>query len=487
MRFTFPLSSLSDWRRRIALAAILITAAYAATHAAADDAVDASVDASADAAVDASVDAADAASADAAAEAPVSFRADVAPILLDNCVSCHSAKKAEGGYRIDTFAELQKAGDSGEAPIDAAQEHAGELVRRMITDDESERMPEGTDPLPAESIAILKRWVAAGATFDGPNPDEALAFVVPPPRHIDPPQSYPMSVPVTAVAFSPDGNQLLVGGYHEITVWNIADGSLVRRIPNIGQRVFAITPSPDGATLAVACGEPGRSGEVRLIDFASGEVRGVVARSTDVALDVAYRPGSTQFAVASADSLVRIIDSQTLETVRTLAGHADWVTAVAWSPDGTRLISASRDKSAKVFESDSGELLTSYGGHGAAVRGVMFSADGTHAFSSGTDNQLHRWEVVGGKRIAAVPLGGEGYRISGTDAAVFVPSGDHRVLQIDLASNAIGKAFVGLTDWALAEAVHPASGRIAGGAFNGEVAVWDLATGDAIHRWQAKP
>ncbi|MGI9443148.1 MAG: c-type cytochrome domain-containing protein, partial [Rubripirellula sp.] len=44
----------------------------------------------------------------AADESRVSFKRDVAPIFLENCVACHDAKKAEGGYRIDTFTELSK-------------------------------------------------------------------------------------------------------------------------------------------------------------------------------------------------------------------------------------------------------------------------------------------------------------------------------------------------------------------------------------------
>ena len=43
----------------------------------------------------------------------VSFSNQVASILVDNCVACHGAKKAEGGYRIDTFEYLSKSGDSG--------------------------------------------------------------------------------------------------------------------------------------------------------------------------------------------------------------------------------------------------------------------------------------------------------------------------------------------------------------------------------------
>lgn len=424
----------------------------------------------------------------AVADEPVSFRRDIAPILQAHCVACHSAKKSEGGYRVDTYADLIKPGDSGEPPLAGEDGHAGEFLRRLITDDEFERMPAESDALAAESLHLITTWIAAGAKFDGPDPEELLAFVVPPPRYPDPPAHYQAAVPVIAIAFSADGSQLFVGGYHEITVWNVADGTLARRIPNLGQRVYALALNADGSLLAAACGEPGRSGEVRLVDVASGEVKAVVARSTDVALDIAFRPNSNQLAVGSADSQIRVIDTETLETVRTLASHADWVTAVTWSPDGTRLASASRDKSAKVFDAESGDLLTSYTGHGSAVRGVLFTPDGQHLLSAGTDNRLHRWEVSGGKRVAAVALGGEGYRpVAAGEAAALVPVADKRLLQIDLSNNAVARAFTGLGDGVLATAWHAGTGRVAAGAFNGEVRIWNAADAQPTQNWLAKP
>jgi WD40 repeat protein len=174
--------------------------------------------------------------------------------------------------------------------------------------------------------------------------------------------------------------------------------------------------------------------------------------------------------------------------VRTLASHADWVMALAWSADGSRLVSGSRDKSAKVFNADTGELLTTYQGHGAAVRGVMFSPDAAHVLSAGTDNQLHRWETAGGKRIAAVPLGGEGNRmVAGPEGSPLVPVADARLLHIDLSKNAIGRAYTGMGDWALVAAWHGNSGRVAGGGFNGEVRIWNAVDGEAMKNWFAKP
>lgn len=423
----------------------------------------------------------------------VSFRTSIAPILLDHCLACHGPKKAEGGYRVDTYDELLKAGDSGELPIATAPDQTSELLRRITCDDESERMPPESEPLTPEQIELVRKWITAGGKFDGENPSQNLALVIPPVQYAAPPETYSQSVPITAIAYSPDGKAIATSGYHEIAVWNAEDAKLARRIKNIGQRVFALSFSPDGQTLAVGCGEPGRSGEVRLVDFNSGEIKGVVARSSDVALDLAYRPGSAELAIASADSMIRIINTETLAEVRTIASHADWVTAIAYSDDGTRLVSASRDRSAKVYDGATGELLSSYLGHGAAVRGVSILPDNKQVVSVGADNKLHRWDIEGANKVAEVAVGGEGYKLVRQGTHVLVPNSDKRLLRIDLSNNTIAQEFKGHNDWVLSACYQPtttdeAGGHmIATGSFDGEVRIWNLADAALVRQWIAKP
>lgn len=439
--------------------------------------------------------------------AQISFRSHIAPILRDHCLACHGAKMAEGGYRVDSYHELLKAGDSGETPVAAGDAEASELLRRLQCDP-SERMPADTDPLAPELIERIKQWMLAGATFDGEDPLQALHLVIPPATYPASPTAYAHAVPIVAARFSPDGTQAVAGGYHELTIWNVSDGSLTRRIGNLGQRTFAIDFSADGQTLAVACGEPGRSGEVRLIDFASGEVRGVVARAADVALDVAFRPGSDEIAVALTDSSIRIINTTTQVEVRAIASHADWVNTLAWSDDGTRLASASRDHSSKVFDGATGELLASYAGHAAPVRGVVFSADGAHVLSTGDDQRLHRWQVTDGAAVAVIPLGTSASRISRSGSNLFVPCADHRLLQVDLNENKVTRTFAGHSDWvltahtfsaptpapdSLAEAAgttaSPPANYLLSSSFDGQLRLWDLnADGTtSLRDWLAKP
>lgn len=430
---------------------------------------------------------------------PVSFRKEVATILLENCVACHGPKKAEGGYRIDTFDELQKPGDSGAMPVVSNPVASSELLRRIASKDESERMPPESDPLAKPQIDLIQRWIAEGAKFDGDKGNISLNMVIPPRVYPDPPATYPAPVPITAMAFSPDGSQLLVGGYHEVTVWSTADGTLTRRIKNVGQRVQAIVFLADQKTIAIGCGEPGKNGEVRLVDFESGNLKGVVGRTSDVVFDVAVRPTApvpdasklvapkNEIAIAAADGIIRIVNTDTLAETRAIANHADWVTAVAWSDDGARLASASRDKSAKVFDANSGELLVSYQGHGAAVRGIAFLPDGKHLFSTGADKKMHRWETEGAKKVAEVPVGGEAFKIVRGGGWVFIPSADKQLRSITWSDNKVAQTMSGYQDWVLLPAYHSGTSLIAGGANNGEVRLWNATDGKLVRHWIAKP
>lgn len=417
------------------------------------------------------------------ATAPVSFSRQLAPILQEHCVACHSAKNAEGGYRVDTYNALVTPGDSELAAVTARHPESSELLRRLTTEDESERMPAESEPLTAEQIELFTRWIAAGGEPDVEDGDAPLTFVIPPPEYPRPPETYP-GVALTAVAFSPDGSRVLLGGYHELTLWDADDGRLVERIGNLGQRIYAIAFDPAGTMMAVACGEPGRSGEVRLVEIATGKVTAVVGRSDDVVLDVAFRPGRDQLAIAAADRSVRVIDRSTLEPATSWSGHVDWVTALAWSDDGTRLVTASRDRSAAVLEVDSGRLLATYKGHGAAVRGVAFTAGGKQVLSVGDDGKLHRWDVSGGKRVADVALGGPGTGIVHGDGFVLVSSASRRVLKIDLATDRVTQTYDGYDDWVLAAALHPGDGRVVAGGFGGQARLWS-ADGRLLRHWTA--
>jgi hypothetical protein len=427
-------------------------------------------------------------SAGAAAETP-SFKRDIAPILLNNCLACHGPKKAEGGYRIDTFERVIAAGDSTQAGFTAKDLEGSEAFRRIISTDVKERMPLEGDPLPAEQVALLKQWIEAGVPFDGPDPKSPLASYIPPPTHPAAPEKYRGTMPITAVEFSPDGSQLFVGGYHELTVWNPAEGKLLRRIANIGQRTYAIHFSPDGQLLAVASGTPGKHGEVRLLKPDSGELVKVIGMTSDVVFDCAFNPAGDRLAVAAADGVVRVFDVASGSEQLTITSHSDWVFAVAWNADGSQIATGSRDKTAKVFDAKTGELLITYNGHNQPVRGVLFHPEGKEVYSAGSDNKLHRWSIAEGKmeKGASAPLGGEGYKLTPAGEAFFASSADNMVRQFNAKDQKQLREFSRVKDWVLSTAYNDKTKLVAGGAFDGQIFVWNADDGSAVASFYAAP
>jgi WD40 repeat protein len=417
----------------------------------------------------------------------VSFKRDIAPVLLSNCLACHGPKKSEGGYRIDTFERLTAAGDSTQPGFVKKDLESSEAFRRIISTDVKERMPLEGDPLPPEQVALLKQWIESGLPFDGPDVKASLASYIPPPTHPAAPEKYRGTMPITAVEFTPDGSQLVVGGYHELTVWNASDGSLVRRIGGVGQRTYAIHFSPDGQFVAVACGTPGKHGEVRLLKPESGELVKVLGMTTDVVFDCAFNPQGDRLATAAADGVVRIFDVASGSEQLTVTSHSDWVFAVAWNSDGTQLATGSRDKTAKVFDAKTGELLITYNGHNQPVRGVLFHPDGKEVFSAGSDNKLHRWSIAEGKKAADVGLGGEAYKLTPAAESFFASSADNKVRQFNATDQKLARELTGAKDWVLSTAYNSAAKRLAGGAFDGQVFVWNAADGTLVTSFYAAP
>jgi WD40 repeat protein len=280
---------------------------------------------------------------------------------------------------------------------------------------------------------------------------------------------------------------LFVSGYHEITIWNPADGKLLNRLKNVGQRTYAMALSPDGKLLAVGCGAPGRLGETRLFDPASGELKNVLGSTGDVVLDVAFSPQGDRLAVAAADGIVRIFEMPGGKELLTINSHSDWVTAVTWNADGTKLASASRDKTAKVFDAKTAELLVTYSGHGQPVKGVAFHPDGNDIFSSGGDNKIHRWQISDAKKTAEIAFGGEVYKLARGGDFLFAASADKTVRQFDAKTQNQVRQFTGHAEWALSVAFHPATKRVASGGFDGNVKVWNADDGNLVVAFIAAP
>lgn len=196
--------------------------------------------------------------------------------------------------------------------------------------------------------------------------------------------------PVTAVAYSPDGELVAAAGLDDdgsgrLVVWS-ADGDEEASYDTLGE-VHRIAFSPAGDRVATA-----GNGPVEVHDLATGESQelpsgdgGTVAWSADGARlvgpgaddhpvvwdaetwqpvaelrgtrlhEAAYAPAGTTIALTSLDeTAVTLWDPDARRPMR-LEGHTDDPGAVAWSPDGSVLYSVSADDGVLAWDPATGE------------------------------------------------------------------------------------------------------------------------------------
>jgi mono/diheme cytochrome c family protein len=96
---------------------------------------------------------------------PVDFGREVKPILAERCISCHGPDKAEGGLNLTERKTVVAELDSGATAAVPGKADASEILRRVTSDDHSERMPPEGKPLKPVEVAVLRRWINEGAEF----------------------------------------------------------------------------------------------------------------------------------------------------------------------------------------------------------------------------------------------------------------------------------------------------------------------------------
>ncbi len=99
----------------------------------------------------------------------IDFKRDIQPIFEDRCFECHGPKKDKGGLRFDRRATVLNGADSGKPVVVPGKSAASPLLRHITSADPDEMMPPKGDRLTGAQIALLTRWIDAGAIW----PDDA--------------------------------------------------------------------------------------------------------------------------------------------------------------------------------------------------------------------------------------------------------------------------------------------------------------------------
>jgi len=96
----------------------------------------------------------------------VSFAADVAPVLVAQCVGCHDAMQPEANLSMVTLERLLRGGRGGSAVVSGKGTESLLIKKIKGAGIEGQRMPLGRPPLADEVIATIQKWIDQGAKLD---------------------------------------------------------------------------------------------------------------------------------------------------------------------------------------------------------------------------------------------------------------------------------------------------------------------------------
>lgn len=408
------------------------------------------------------------------------FAEDVFPILQTNCMICHSeAGGTMGGLDMTTYEGLMKGGDKG-IVLTPGRSAESRLIQ-MIEGWRTPKMPPKGDLKP-EAIATIRSWIDAGGR--GPAPGVTLSAAA-----LDRPLSVPdikplasMMPPVSAVAFSPDGARLAVGGYKQVQLIDPSRGAVVGTLPGPVDAVRSMAFSPDGKRLAAAGGAPAQFGEICLWDAATGARGRTMKGHTDYIYSIAFSPDGKWLASGSYDRLIKIWDVESGTEVRTLKDHTDAVYPVAFSPDGKWLASGSADRTVKIWDVASGRRLYTLSEATDVVWTLAFRPSGHEISAASADKTIRTWSLSaqGGTLTQSIIAHDDAiHKIAYTpDGQFLVSTGADRLIKIwDVAQGVEVKSLEPQPDWALDLAYSPDGRRLAVGRYDGSVALYDPKTG----------
>jgi hypothetical protein len=89
------------------------------------------------------------------------FDRDILPIFVSQCAKsgCHDARTHKKGYNLDSYDNIIAKGI-------VPGNYAASRIYMSVTGTTEEMMPEDAAPLSSDQIAIIKKWIIAGALKD---------------------------------------------------------------------------------------------------------------------------------------------------------------------------------------------------------------------------------------------------------------------------------------------------------------------------------
>ncbi|CAE6526706.1 unnamed protein product [Rhizoctonia solani] len=276
---------------------------------------------------------------------------------------------------------------------------------------------------------------------------------------------------------------------------------------SVGEGVYSIEQSPDGARVAIACTDStspiafspdgkfvatgSSDATVRIWNAYNGTlIAGPMEGHTSAVMSVFFSPDGKLLVSGSADKTIRIWSADNgILLLDPLEGHEGIIYSIAISPDSTIIASAAEDWTVRLWNlSDIAPAASLLEGHVGSVQSVRFTPDGTRLVSGSDDGTIRIWNIPDGSLFAtpfefidptdghisavkSVAVSPDGTRIAAGGSGCIV-----QVWRIDDGTLVAGP-FIGHTSWILSVAFSLDGTRVFSGGLDYTVRVWGMRNG----------
>jgi WD40 repeat protein/DNA-binding SARP family transcriptional activator len=288
---------------------------------------------------------------------------------------------------------------------------------------------------------------------------------------------------VHGVAFSPDGDRVMVGDtmVTGVQIWNVG----LR-----GDKEWATFPAQPVAWNATVFSQDGdqlvassdRPGTATVWDIASGEEQHTVGNHDDTVTAIAVAPNDGRIATGGGTNAV-VSDPRTGERIFEYAAD-DAVTDVAWDPDGARLAVSTAQGPIRVLDAAGEPVASLPWGGGYGVHRVQFAPDGrlvgavrSSARFVPEEPQVRLWDWRREEAVLTIDTYADALAFDPTDATIATASPDGDIALWDLASGERIRTLSGHQGHVASIAFNPDGSRLVSGGSDATVRVWDPGTG----------
>ena len=210
--------------------------------------------------------------------------------------------------------------------------------------------------------------------------------------------------PITAVAFTPNGREVVVGSQAGLEVQSWPELARVATLPTELGNIHDLAFSPDGKILAVAGGRPGIEGTVELFRWPERELLRHTSPHDDVIYAVSWRSDGKELALASGDRRVGLLNVAAELPARYLEGHSRAVLATTFLQNDDGPLSGGVDASIRLWDPPNRTIRRVLSNHTSAINDlkiqpIIDSQALPMVASAGDDRTVRFWQPTIGRLV----------------------------------------------------------------------------------------